>query len=171
MEKKKICAFTGLRPEKLPILTDRSSPEFAALRKQIKDEVCRLIKEKNVGHFLCGMAKGIDLLCAGIVLEIREQYPEITLESVIPYERQAASWNESDRDEYFDIAAQCDKETLLQTQYTNGCLQKRNRYLVDNADIVLAVWNGASGGTEYTVNYANKKEKLLIIINPDQPTE
>ena len=60
---------------------------------------------------------------------------------------------------------------MLQTQYTNGCLQKRNRYLVDNADIVLAVWNGTPGGTEYTVSYAKKKEKTLVIINPDEPAE
>jgi len=171
MEKKQICAFTGLRPEKLPVLTDTTTSEYAVLRTRIKNEVIRLITEENVGSFLCGMAKGIDLICGRIVLELKEQYPDITLEAVIPYEKQAAAWNENDREEYFDVAEHCDKETMLQTQYTNGCLQKRNRYLVDNADIVLAVWNGTSGGTAYTVSYAQKKGKTLVIINPDEPAE
>ncbi len=171
MEKKQICAFTGLRPEKLPVLTDTTSHEYAVLRQRIKNEVYRLITEDNVSTFLCGMARGIDLICGRIVLELKEQHPDITIESVIPYEEQAAAWSESDRDEYFDIAEHCDIETMLQTQYTRGCLQKRNRYLVDNADIVLAVWNGTSGGTAYTVSYAQKKGKTLVIINPDEPAE
>ena len=68
--KEKKCAFTGLRPEKLPVLTDTTTSEYAVLRKRIKNEVIRLITEENVGSFLCGMAKGIDLICGRIVLDL-----------------------------------------------------------------------------------------------------
>lgn len=33
----------------------------------------------------------------------------------------------------------------------------RNREIVDNADMVVAFWNGTSKGTKYTIDYANKK--------------
>ena len=68
---------------------------------------------------------------------------------------------------YYDIAAQCDKETMLQCHYSPDCMDKRNRYMVDHADYILAVWNGCPSGTGNTVRYAHKKGKSIIVINPD----
>ena len=65
-----------------------------------------------------------------------------------------------------DIAAKCDKETMLQREYTPDCMDKRNRYMVDHADYILAVWNGCPSGTGNTVRYAHKKGKSIIVINP-----
>ena len=39
---------------------------------------------------------------------------------------------------------------------------KRNEQMVDICDAVLAVWDGKSRGTGYTLNYARKKEKEII---------
>lgn len=41
---------------------------------------------------------------------------------------------------------------------------KRNEIMVDMADAVLAVWDGESRGTKYTLNYAKKKNKEIIEI-------
>ncbi len=45
----------------------------------------------------------------------------------------------------------------------------RNKKIVEEADIVLAFWDGKSKGTEFTINYANKlgKEMEVIIIRED----
>ena len=59
-----------------------------------------------------------------------------------------------------------DKETMLQREYTPDCMDKRNRYMVDHADYILAVWNGCPSGTGNTVRYAHKKGKSIIVINP-----
>lgn len=40
----------------------------------------------------------------------------------------------------------------------------RNREIVDNADMVVAFWNGTSKGTRYTIDYANKKGVTTLII-------
>ena len=98
---------------------------------------------------------------------LKEKYPQITLECAIPYERQAAYWSEPLRNRYFSIAEQCDQETMLQRQYTPDCLRKRNQYLVDHAEIVLAVWNGSPSGTGQTVWYAREAGKPVWIIRPD----
>ncbi|MBQ6400012.1 MAG: hypothetical protein IJI21_07830 [Clostridia bacterium] len=39
-------------------------------------------------------------------------------------------------------------------QYTKSCMFARNRYLVDNADMLLAAYDGQPGGTEMTIRYA-----------------
>lgn len=70
------------------------------------------------------------------------------------------------QDRYFDIASKCDKETLLQQRYTPDCMHKRNRYMVDQADYIIAVWNGKPSGTGKTVQYAQQQGKPVRVINP-----
>ena len=101
-----------------------------------------------------------------LVLELKERHPEITLECAIPCEEQAIKWTEPQRDRYFWIAEQCDKETMLQHHYDKECMQKRNKYMVDNSQIVIAVWNGKPSGTGNTVKYAQEQGKTVIVIDP-----
>jgi len=112
------------------------------------------------------MALGIDQICAEVVLELKARHPEITLECAFPCETQAVRWSESQRERYYRIAEQCDKETMLQHHYDKDCMQKRNRYMVDSSDIIIAVWNGKPSGTGNTIRYAQEQEKTVIVIDP-----
>ena len=40
---------------------------------------------------------------------------------------------------------------------------KRNEEMVDLCDMALIVWDGHSNGTKYTLNYAEKKGKKVIL--------
>ena len=40
-------------------------------------------------------------------------------------------------------------------------MMKRNKYMVDKSDIVVAVWNGSKGGTANTVKYAKQSGKTI----------
>ena len=53
--------------------------------------------------------------------------------------------------------------------YGKGSLFIRNRQIIDACDEVLAIWDGTSKGTLYTINYAKKtgKQINLIIVNPN----
>ena len=57
---------------------------------------------------------------------------------------------------------------MLQKEYTRDCMQKRNRYLVDSCDYLIAVWYGTASGTGSTVRYAQENNKSIIIINPNE---
>lgn len=37
--------------------------------------------------------------------------------------------------------------------------------IVDNADMVIAFWDGTSKGTQNAINYAKKQAKPVVIIN------
>ena len=137
-----------------------------ALKEELRKQTINLIENENVTHFISGMALGTDLMAAEIVLDLKVSYPGITLESAIPCETQAVKWTVSQRERYYDIAAQCDKETMLQSHYTPDCMDKRNRYMVDHADFILAVWNGKPSGTGRTVTYARGKNRTVIVIDP-----
>ena len=45
-------------------------------------------------------------------------------------------------------------------------MQKRNEYMVDLADVVIAVWDGSNSGTGNCIKYAQKCGKEIIQITP-----
>jgi len=46
----------------------------------------------------------------------------------------------------------------------NNCYFARNKQIVDNCDFLIAFWNGKSGGTKMTINYAKQQNKQYKII-------
>ena len=147
------CAFTGHRPGKLPWGEDESDLRCIALKAKLRAAVESAIHE-GMEHFICGMAEGCDLYFAETVLALKSTYPHITLEAAIPCPSQADGWGEAQKSRYRDILARCDYETMVQQSYTPGCMQRRNRYMVDHASLLIAVNDGARGGTRSTIEYA-----------------
>jgi predicted Rossmann fold nucleotide-binding protein DprA/Smf involved in DNA uptake len=49
-------------------------------------------------------------------------------------------------------------------KYNKGAPLKRNRTIVENADIIYAFWDGRSRGTKYTIDYARNKQKDVRVI-------
>lgn len=52
-------------------------------------------------------------------------------------------------------------------EFGKGAPFVRNRQIIDYCDNVVAVWNGVSHGTKYTVEYARKQGKkvMLVVVN------
>ena len=48
--------------------------------------------------------------------------------------------------------------------YKRGAPLKRNEKMVDIADEILVIWDGVSKGSQYTIKYANKKNKNVMLI-------
>lgn len=49
--------------------------------------------------------------------------------------------------------------------YGRAAPLKRNEEMVDMADAVLIIWDGRSKGTQYTLKYAKKKNKPIILVS------
>ncbi len=161
-----VCCFTGHRPQNLPFGFNEEEESCKKLKALLFKAIVTLITKYDVDYFISGMALGVDMYAAEIVLEVKKTYPHIKLEAAIPCETQSTKWSESFRNRYYNILSECDKETLLQTQYTSDCMQKRNQYMIDKSDYVIAVWDGKPSGTGSTVNYAKQKNKKILTINP-----
>lgn len=160
------CCFTGHRPSKLPWKTDEEDPRCLSLKEKIYD-IAESLYVSGIRHYICGMAQGCDMYFCEAVLALRTEHPdEITLEAALPCETQANYWSEDQRSRYFKLIHQCDFETLVQRQYTDDCMIKRNKYMVDNSSVLIAVFNGTLGGTMQTVNYAKKKGLEIIELRP-----
>ena len=45
-------------------------------------------------------------------------------------------------------------------------MQLRNQYMVDQADYIVAAWDGTKGGTGNCVDYAVKQHKTIYCLDP-----
>lgn len=54
--------------------------------------------------------------------------------------------------------------------YTKACMNDRNKAMVDNANMVIAVWDGTTGGTGNCVGYTKTKLPTLELIHLKVPS-
>lgn len=143
------CAFTGHR-----VLNS----DFDV---NLLDRVILNLIKSGVNNFYCGMAKGFDIVAAESVLQYKKNY-DINLFACIPCTDQQEHYSLSDKNRYDRIIKRCDGEIILSNNYYVGCMYERDRFLVDNSDILVSYLRIKKGGTYYTVNYA-KKNGIKII--------
>ena len=168
MERSTTCCFTGHRPEKLPWKFDETDARCIRLKTQL-DQAVEMAYLSGIRHFICGMAQGSDLYFGEAVLKLRGRFSDVTLEAARPCESQARSWSEQEQERYHSLLNQCNYETLVQHTYTPGCMQRRNRYMVDRSALVIAVYNGEpKGGTAQTLAYALRNHRKTYILEPEE---
>lgn len=160
------CCFTGHRPNKLDGYNPKSEGNLKMLwelRKIIIDH----IEGDKVDTFITGMALGIDMWAARIILKLKQTYPQLKLVAAVPCKNHPARWNQQSKDEWQAIVDRCDIVHYVSDEaYTAWCMQKRNEWIVDNSKYVIAVWDNTKGGTGNCVNYAIKKNKLISKLHP-----
>lgn len=145
---RRVC-FTGHRPEKLNLSEN-----------EVKDKLRNAIL-KSIGDgyttFISGVARGVDMWAAEIVLEERKMNDSIKLICASPYEGFEKSWSFAERHRYNTILGKADYVKYVCEHYSRECFQIRNVWMVDHSARVIAAYNGESGGTRNTVRYATSK--------------
>lgn len=154
MNKSKVACFSGHR--KLP-------RDCGELKKQLRAAIISLI-EQGVVFFGAGGALGFDMLAEETVLELKSLYPHIKLILVLPCPagQQTLKWNDKQRERYRNIYERADKIKVVSPEYTPDCMLKRNRRLVDNSAHLVCYLRQSTGGTFYTVNYAQEHGLNII---------
>lgn len=153
----KTACFTGHR--KIP------TEQYAEINQRLINAIIGLIDEGYI-YFGTGGALGFDTMAAQAVIALKMQYPYIRLILILPCISQADSWSVHEREVYEAMKRQADKIVYISTEYTKGCMHKRNRHLVDSSSACICYLTKPGGGTAYTVEYARKRGlKIINIIN------
>lgn len=158
----RICV-TGHRPGKL-YGYDLSDSRWERLKKVLK----KILIEKECTEAITGMALGVDTIFALAVLELKNEGYDIKLHCAIPCRNQEARWSKKDQKLYNIILKRADSVRIVSnTGYNLSVMQKRNEYMVNSSDGVIAVWDGSKSGTANCVRYAKEKERFIIYVDPN----
>lgn len=144
----RVC-FTGHRPEKL---TQPESVIIQGLETAIRQAID---DGKNV--FISGMARGVDIWAAEIVLRLRNEGRKIKLICASPYKDFERGWSAEWQQRYNTVLEAADLVRFISPGYSRSCFQIRNEWIVDHSSLVIAVFNGQPSGTKNTIDYAERK--------------
>ncbi|MBE6680151.1 MAG: DUF1273 domain-containing protein [Ruminococcaceae bacterium] len=149
------CCFTGHR--------DISAISYHELMQRLEPMIMRLIKN-GYKYFACGGALGFDTFAAMYIASLKMRGFDVKLVLILPCKDQTAKWSEYDKQVYSGMLSRADEVIYTAESYYNGCMQKRNRALVDASTVCICyLSNNNSSGTRQTVEYA--RSKGLPIIN------
>ena len=84
----------------------------------------------------------------------------------MPCPKQHVRWTLGQQRKYKDLLASAAEFVMVSEAYDDGCMQRRNEWMVDRCDVLLAVWDGSSGGTANCVRYAERVGRTVVRINP-----
>ena len=140
------CCFTGHRPEKL------TAPEWL-IKRELEREIRQAMAD-GLDVFITGMARGVDIWAAEIVLDLRDAGAPIRLMCASPFEGFERSWNDEWQRRYNRIMVAADHTLFVCNGYSRSCFQIRNEWMVNHSARVIAVFNGEKGGTKNTIDYA-----------------
>ena len=153
--KKNTCCFTGHR--------DISAMSYQMLVNKLEPIVMKLI-ECGYKYFACGGALGFDTFAAMYICSLKKRGYDVKLLLILPCKDQTAKWSSYDKQVYNDIFERADEVIYTAESYFPGCMQKRNRALVDASSVcVCYLYTAGNSGTRQTVDYA--RDKGLILVN------
>lgn len=151
------CCFTG----------HRNVPKACrlALNAHLVEELNALI-DKGVVNFISGGALGFDQIAALAVLKLREGNPEIRLSFALPCRDQARVWSGEQRVFYERLKAAADEVHYVSELYYDGCMKRRNQYMVDNSAYCICALKDHGTGTGQTVRMARANGLDVINVWP-----
>ena len=163
--KSKTACFTGHRAQKLPWGFNEKDERCKAMKANLKAEIEKAIA-CGYNRFICGMALGFDMICAETLLKLKKKH-EIYLEGAIPCKNQESKWSKEYKARYKKLLKKLNTVYYVSEEYTGvECMLERNRYMVDNSSLIIALFNGNDGGTKYTVDYARQQGLKIVLIEP-----
>ena len=177
-------SFTGHRPNKLGGYQwgNKIQKEVSKEIEKVILEIIEKTKEKEI-VFYSGGAIGVDQIAFEVVDGLKEVIwfidEDITIKNniAIPFKDQDRLWRINDKERYKSQKKRADNVIYVDTEkgyevsgteegkYDARKMQKRNEYMVDNSDILIAVFDGSKSGTKNCIDYAKKHNKEIIIID------
>ncbi len=137
-----ILAGTGHRPDKLgytKYVADALQRLALSHLLRLKPDIC-----------ISGLALGWDTALALACLDAN-----IPLVAAVPFVGQEQRWPSTDQTLYRRILARAVRvEIVCSGGYSPEKFQRRNKFMVDHCNHLLALWNGTAGGTWNCLTYA-----------------
>lgn len=148
----KTCCVTGHR--------DITEEQISCVKESLYREIMAAVGD-GYTNFLHGGAKGVDLIFASIIADLKEQGRPLVLGTVLPH----PGWLKRTDPTFQRIVEASDYVNVICEKASPNCFLLRNHYLVDHASRVIAVYDGRErGGTVFTMRLAHVLERDIRLI-------
>ncbi|QFF98769.1 DUF1273 domain-containing protein [Psychrobacillus glaciei] len=161
---------TGYKAHELGIFND-SHPGIPIIKKAIKNQLLALINEGLEWIILSGQ-QGIETWTAELVLEMKEEYPNLKYAIITPFLEQEKNWNELKQEKYRALLSHANYQTSLTKKVYEAPWQfiEKNKFFLRNSDGILIVYDEENDGSpKYTKKlaeqYAEKENYSIFIID------
>ena len=132
------------------------------LKQRLKSEIAKAYAD-GFRCFYCGMAMGFDLLAAEAALSLQSELRDLQVIAVVPFRGQSERWSIEAQAKYKTILGMVGDIVVLSERYYNGCLLRRNDYMVCRSSRLIAYYNGLNkGGTFYTVRKSSQSGLNIV---------
>ena len=146
--KQQCCCFIGHNPEKMNLAEAEVKKE---LKREIRDAV-----EDGFTTFITGMERGIGIIAAETVVEMKNEGQPIKLLCACPYHGFEKSWDFMSKCRYLAVLAAADQIQYFGDQYDFKTFMKRSCWMIENSGRVIALFRGQDGGTAKYIDYARQ---------------
>jgi uncharacterized phage-like protein YoqJ len=147
-----IVAGTGHRPNKLGGYNNESFIKLINIAENA-------LKQIEVTEVISGMALGWDMALAQAAINLN-----IPFIAAIPFKGYENMWQDKSK-KYFYLLLSKAKEVkyICDGDYSPDKMQIRNKWMVDNSDLILSMYNGdKSGGTYNCIKYIETQKKQHV---------
>lgn len=145
-----ILAATGHRPDKL----GGYNPALAVLRTEVAMDWMQV---QSIARGITGMALGWDQDFALACFELGIPYT-----AAVPFDGQESAWPDKSKRIYRWLMNRAAEVTIVSPgEYSSAKMLKRNIWMVDECDHLLALYDGSQGGTQHCLRYAREWEKPI----------
>ncbi len=148
------CCFTGPRPEEL------IEPE-ETVKKWLSEQIDSAIAA-GYTTFISGCGRGVDIWAGQLVLQKKAENPALHLIAASPWPGLSSRWSPDWQVKYRDLLDSADLAVFISDHYDRNTYNYRNEWMVDHSSRVIALTDGAVGGTRSTIEYARKKGVEVI---------
>ena len=169
----KICAVTGHQGSRFRFKYKDSNNGCKRLKRRMQEQFMALYGE-GVRQFWIGGGLGVDIWAGEILLRLKEQpaYSEIDLKIALPFEGYDAKWDDRSKLRMRFLTKHSSETIIVCADNCPPpvCYRKRDRYLIDRADCLVAVYDNdrtIHNGVGSTVLLAEQKKMPIILIHPD----
>ena len=147
-----IVAGTGHRPDKLGGYSD-------AAHERLVTVACSSIGDLrgDVSRVISGGALGWDQALADAAIRLG-----LPLTLALPFEGFECKWPKSSQEFLHSLMNPADVVFVCEPGYAPWKMQERNKWMVDNCNALLALWNGTDGGTHNCIKYANSVGRQIV---------
>jgi uncharacterized phage-like protein YoqJ len=148
-----IIAGTGHRPPTLGLTYQTQD------RKILESFAIDSLRKHAITEIISGMANGWDQALTYVAIELG-----ISFTAAVPFHGQESQWPEAGQAHYNALLSKA-KEVVVVCEggYARWKFYARDKWMVDHADVIFALWSGIKkSGTTDTVLYAKKKNKQVI---------